>query len=166
MRYPGGKNLSGCYQRIISQIPPHRLDVEPFAGSAAIARLKRPARQTVLIDLDPGAIAGLGDGVPPGTQVLQADGIAWLEAHAADLAADACVYADPPYLPETCGSRPPMGRVVAEAVLSMGPRDAAVDCRCGCGRLVPIGGRQDALPACRKRLERARRERRSVVTWS
>lgn len=59
MRYPGGKNVAGCYQKIINQIPPHSLYVEPFAGSAAIARLKRPAAATILLDLDPGAIAGL-----------------------------------------------------------------------------------------------------------
>jgi DNA (cytosine-5)-methyltransferase 1 len=57
-----------------------------------------------------------------------------------------------------------MGRVVARAVLAAGPRDASRDCRCGCGRPV-TPQRRDATAACRKRLERARRGTRSVVTW-
>jgi DNA (cytosine-5)-methyltransferase 1 len=57
-----------------------------------------------------------------------------------------------------------MGRVMARAVLAAGPRDASRDCRCGCGRPV-TPQRRDATAACRKRLERARRGTRSVVTW-
>ena len=35
MTYPGGKNGSGTWQRIISHIPAHRVLVELFGGSAA-----------------------------------------------------------------------------------------------------------------------------------
>lgn len=53
MNYPGGKNGAGVYQAIINQIPPHRVYIEAFAGSAAIYRHKLPARTSYLIDLDP-----------------------------------------------------------------------------------------------------------------
>jgi hypothetical protein len=105
MQFPGGKNCEGTYQRIINQIPPHETFVEPFAGSAAIARLKRPARRTILIDADPGALAALGDRVPPETARLEADAIPWLEEHAVALGSQAFVYCDPPYLATSCRSR-------------------------------------------------------------
>jgi hypothetical protein len=135
MSYPGGKNGQGTFQRIINLIPPHEVYVEAFAGAAAIARLKRPAGRTILIDLDPGAIAALGgmaghtggngDGrgscrqppadlavrstlprLPAETEVVDADGIRWLREHAGEIGPSWFVYLDPPYLPETCKSRP------------------------------------------------------------
>lgn len=57
----------------------------------------------------------------------------------------------------------PMGRLLARAVLS--PVNPALVhlCNCGCGR--PLQGKQkSALPACRKRIERARREAGQCVT--
>jgi hypothetical protein len=103
MRYNGGKNEAGVYQRIINQIPPHAVYIEPFAGSAAIARRKRPAARTILVEIDPGAIAKLTDAssprLPPETQVLQEDGIAFLRAY--PFLGTEFVYCDPPYLPET-----------------------------------------------------------------
>jgi DNA adenine methylase len=41
--YPGGKNAAGVYHTIINQMPPHRIYIEPFLGSGAILRNKRPA---------------------------------------------------------------------------------------------------------------------------
>ncbi len=67
MAYPGGKG--NVYQKIINQIPPHRVYIETHAGEAAVARHKRPACQNILIDLDPdvitaarAALATNGDG--------------------------------------------------------------------------------------------------------
>ncbi len=53
LTYPGGKNGAGVYQAIINQIPPHRVYVEAFAGSAAVFRHKLPAHTSYLIDIDP-----------------------------------------------------------------------------------------------------------------
>lgn len=103
MKYPGGKNAAGTYQRIINQIPPHRIYVEPFAGSAAVLRMKRPAERNIALDRDPGAIAGLVDRVPPGTEMIEADGIEFLRHF--PWKGDEFVYCDPPYLPEVCLSR-------------------------------------------------------------
>lgn len=43
MTYPGGKNGSGVYHAIINEMPKHRVYIEPFLGSGAILRHKRPA---------------------------------------------------------------------------------------------------------------------------
>lgn len=51
VRYPGGKNGSGVYQRIITMMPPHAVYVEPFLGGGAIARLKRPAALNIAMDV-------------------------------------------------------------------------------------------------------------------
>jgi hypothetical protein len=96
MRYPGGKNSGGVYHAIINQIPPHRVYVEPFAGSAAILRLKRPAAKSFAIDIDPGAVGRLAGAVPEGTDLLCCDGIDWLEAWSPP--EGSFVYCDPPYL--------------------------------------------------------------------
>lgn len=53
MAFPGGKNGDGIWQRIICQIPPHRVYCEPFLGSGAVMRRKRPAKLSIGIDLDP-----------------------------------------------------------------------------------------------------------------
>ena len=101
MKYPGGKNAAGTYQRIINQIPPHTLYVEPFLGSGAILRHKRPAAKSLGVDLDPGALARFADAVPalPGLLLVRGDALQVLAI--GTLPRTAFVYADPPYLPET-----------------------------------------------------------------
>lgn len=59
MRYDGGKNGAGVYQTIINQLPPHARYFEPFAGSAAVLRMKRPAAVSVALDSNPRAVATL-----------------------------------------------------------------------------------------------------------
>ena len=59
MPYPGGKAGAGVYQRIINQIPPHEVYVEPFLGDGAVLRRKRPAARSVGIEIDPDIAAGL-----------------------------------------------------------------------------------------------------------
>ncbi len=55
--YPGGKAGSGVYQKIINQIPPHNVYIEPFLGGGAILRFKRPApTASIGIDADETAL--------------------------------------------------------------------------------------------------------------
>lgn len=51
MGFPGGKAGAGTYQKIINQIPPHELYIEPFLGSGAIMQRKRPARINFGLDI-------------------------------------------------------------------------------------------------------------------
>lgn len=55
--YPGGKAGSGIYQRIINQIPPHEIYVEPFLGGGAIMYHKRRALLDVGVDINSDTIA-------------------------------------------------------------------------------------------------------------
>ena len=102
MTYPGGKAGSGAAHRIINLMPPHARYFEPFAGSAAVARLKLPASSSFLIDLDPAAVDMLRrqpELQPRSFTIIHGDGLAFLECMPftpADL-----VYCDPPYVRST-----------------------------------------------------------------
>lgn len=101
VRYPGGDNGGGCYQRRINQMPPHAEYVEAFLGSGAVMRMKRRATLNYGLDLDPWATAAFRDAVPiadsgDGIRLLVADSIEWLAAH--PFIRPAVVYCDPPWL--------------------------------------------------------------------
>jgi len=83
MTYAGGKNGHGTVQTLINLIPPHDEYIAPFAGFDAVARLKRPARRNVLIDLDRVALERLWDAIGVTTRGFEfhlADGIGWLRS--------------------------------------------------------------------------------------
>ena len=106
--YPGGKNGSGVYQKIINQMPPHRMYVEAFLGGGAIMRAKRPAVVNVGIDADRAVVMEWQVKPPaevPNLTVLQEDAIVWLQDNFARLGPDCLVYADPPYLMSTRSSQ-------------------------------------------------------------
>jgi DNA adenine methylase len=100
MSYPGGKSGAGVYQTIINQIPPHKVYIEAFAGSAAIARFKAPAEETILIDKDSIAIDALilidksAD-----WHLIRGDSLEYLKNRRWQ--GNEFVYCDPPYLLET-----------------------------------------------------------------
>lgn len=48
--YFGGKGSDGTFQQIINCLRPHRRYIEPFAGNATIARHKRPADETSVLN--------------------------------------------------------------------------------------------------------------------
>lgn len=101
MTYPGGKSSSGVYQRIINQLPPHELYIEPFLGSGAIMRLKRPARNSIGIDINQDVVTAFSDYADhiPGCTVICADAIFWMATNT--IPDDALIYLDPPYLRHT-----------------------------------------------------------------
>lgn len=98
MRYPGGKNGSGVYQTLINLMPPHSIYVEPFLGSGAILRLKKPAPAgSIAIDIDAEIISGFPSNSIPNLTLLHGDATTWLK-DAGNLPWSALIYLDPPYL--------------------------------------------------------------------
>lgn len=111
MGYLGGKAGAGVYQRIICEIPPHGVYIEPFLGGGAIMRLKRPAGRNIGVDRVPAVIASFG-GAAGITAIWEGGGRPEL------LCGDALdflgsfpwrggefVYCDPPYLFDVRGGR-------------------------------------------------------------
>jgi site-specific DNA-adenine methylase len=105
MSYRGGKGQDGVYQKIISQMPPHQVYIEPFLGGGSVMRLKQPAAVNIGIDLDSAAIGSFSDDsgaiatFADGRRHLQldcADGIDFLGSYS--WRGDELVYCDPPYL--------------------------------------------------------------------
>ena len=95
--YDGGKNGSGVAQWIINQIPPHQVYIEAFTGSATIARLKRPAERTILIEADRAQAERLQN--EDGWVVMNGDALHFLPALGNLNPAEAkFIYCDPPYL--------------------------------------------------------------------
>jgi len=99
-RYPGGKEGSGTFQRIINQIPPHDVYIEPFLGGGAIMRHKRPARSSIAVEIDPDVVEQFDSLLVPGCTVIHGDAISFLESYVWQ--GNEFVYVDPPYLRETC----------------------------------------------------------------
>ncbi len=97
MSYPGGKGASGVYQRLINQIPPHRVYIETHLGSGAIMRRKRPAQINLGLDVDSEVVTSWKG--HPYARVKQCDAGAFLADYS--FAGDEFVYVDPPYLRST-----------------------------------------------------------------
>jgi site-specific DNA-adenine methylase len=98
MNYPGGKNGEGVAQWIINQLPPHQRYIELFAGSGAVLRMKRPARSSIAIDIDPAVVAMVSSLVltMPAVTVICGDAISYLRK--LRCGTETLIYADPPYL--------------------------------------------------------------------
>lgn len=113
MTYPGGKGGDGVYQAVINLMPPHNKYIEPFLGSGAILRMKRPAPiWSIGIDNDARAIQLFQSIAPeiPNLKLLKTDSIWWLQAHSSEMGPDTLIYLDPPYLMETRSCKRPLYR--------------------------------------------------------
>lgn len=111
MSYLGSKGQAGVFQRIIGNMPPHSVYVEPFFGSGKIFWTKRPADLNVIIDADRGVLNTFAD--PRARNDAACDHVA-IRAICGDalkilpslkLPPDALIYCDPPYLHSTRTSR-------------------------------------------------------------
>lgn len=112
MGYLGSKAVSGAYQAIISQMPPHDTYIETHLGSGAIMLNKPPALRTIGIDIDPITVEEFCQGNPDFLDALEErleihldDAISVLQQFDFSRAGRTLIYADPPYLPETRTSR-------------------------------------------------------------
>lgn len=105
MTYMGTKQVSGGFQAIVSQMPPHDVYIETHLGSGAVLRAKPAAARSIAIEIDP---ATLADHPPPeGVEIINGDAhlfLAWLSRLSPKRWAElgrVLVYADPPYLMST-----------------------------------------------------------------
>lgn len=107
--YPGGKGGSGVAQKIINQMPPHRVYIEGCLGGGSIFKLKRPAMQNIGIDVDPFVIQ-LWKQFEDAPRVLffNDDVISYIKRSA--LTRSMLLYLDPPYLMNTRKSQSPLYR--------------------------------------------------------
>lgn len=112
MSYPGSKGQAGVFQRIIGQMPPHSVYVEPFAGSAQVFFRKRPARFNILIDRSAGVVASLRDtvrdtvnGHGAAVDIVFGNALEWVKLEATSNVPGRLIYCDPPYLLSTRRSR-------------------------------------------------------------
>ena len=100
--YNGGKNGSGVYQTIINHIPPHKIYIEPFLGSGAIMRLKKPAIRNIGVEIDKSCIDKFDYG--SGKEIINGCGISYLKEltfNTTLATKDIFIYADPPYPKES-----------------------------------------------------------------
>lgn len=99
VKFVGAKRGAGVWQRIISEMPPHRRFIDAFLGTGEITLRKKPAASTIAIDDDPRAPGFVRCEGVPGLTCVRGDArsvLPKLELGYMDL-----VYADPPYLGST-----------------------------------------------------------------
>ncbi len=95
--YKGNKYSPGAYQTIINNIPPHKIYIEPFAGSGAIAILKKPAGHTIINDIDTGVTDKWNCRGSENLQVLNLPAVKLLSS-VGTMGTDTFIYMDPPYI--------------------------------------------------------------------
>jgi site-specific DNA-adenine methylase len=116
MAYAGGKAGAGVYQTLINLMPPHRIYIEPFAGSGAVMRHKRPAQINIGVDLDARTIKYLHPEASPEIAMMPALSAATIQMTQSALdflrsfnfQGDELVYSDPPYLMSVRQSKKPI----------------------------------------------------------
>jgi len=99
MSYPGGKG--SCYRRIVNLMPPHRTYIETHLGGGAVMLQKRPAAQSIGIDIDGDVIARwFASDLGPRPLLLEhGDAATFLDDYPWD--GGELVYCDPPYVHST-----------------------------------------------------------------
>ena len=106
MAYPGGKGVSGAYQKLINMIPPHDVFIETHLGGGAVMARKKPAKVNIGLDIDPAVVRKWTANSPARypVDVRQADAVDFLGEYSFN--GTEFVYCDPPYLRETRKGKP------------------------------------------------------------
>lgn len=104
--YFGGKGASGTYQKIINQLPPHDIYIEPFLGAGNILRRKKPASKLNWgMDMDERLIRYYESAaVPLNFKIVPGCALSLIHSLAAGILKyndTVLIYLDPPYLHET-----------------------------------------------------------------
>jgi DNA adenine methylase len=113
MSYPGSKAQAGVWQRIIGQMPPHSVYIEPFFGSGQVFWRKRPAtNRSYIIDADAGVIDAAKKKLesqppqfPKRVEFHICDALRWFRQDLDWFPSDTVIYCDPPYLLSTRNGR-------------------------------------------------------------
>jgi DNA adenine methylase len=101
--YPGNKGSFGVYHNIINHIPVHKIYIEPFLGSGAIMRYKKPAQTNWGNDIDENIISKWREVSAAQIKLTVMPALKLLSTVTADR--DTFVYIDAPYLKHTRRSR-------------------------------------------------------------
>jgi DNA adenine methylase len=111
MSYDGGKGGAGVAQWIINQVPPHRIYIDLFLGHSAVLRMKRPAEQSIGIEINATVIEEYWRGhTIPGLKLVCGDALDMLRFRDQSsikplIGPDTFLYLDPPYLRSTRSSQ-------------------------------------------------------------
>lgn len=97
MRYPGGKGRT--FRQIVNLIPPHRVYIETHLGGGAVLRHKRPAAQSIGVDLDENVVKRWRETNVSKLRLICGDALAVLQNFR--FCGDEFVFCDPPYYPTT-----------------------------------------------------------------
>lgn len=100
MKYPGGKNKHGVYQKLISMMPPHEIYIEAFLGSGAVLRHKKAASENIGIDKDIHCIDYELYPIRP-LELINTDALDYfnfLKKYLSYNTKETLIYCDPPYL--------------------------------------------------------------------
>lgn len=96
--YFGGKAQDGVFQTIINQIPIHDRYIELFLGGGAIMLKKKPALESIGVELDERAIADFPNGVEVKPFIYNQCAFEFLSTIGGNLfTGSTFIYADPPY---------------------------------------------------------------------
>lgn len=97
MSFPGGKG--GMFRQLINLIPPHRVYIETHLGGGAVLKNKRPAAQSIGVEIDERALSEWGGHEIPNLRLVHADATHFLRSY--EFQGDEFIYADPPYVKGT-----------------------------------------------------------------
>lgn len=87
------------FRQLINLIPPHRVYIESHLGGGAVLKNKRPAAQSIGVEIDERALSEWGGHAIPNLRLVHGDATRFLRSYV--FQGDEFIYADPPYVKGT-----------------------------------------------------------------